>query len=154
MEETKEKKVKFKPSSKMVKMPTEVKIPQSSSELIVLTKTKDLVKYIFQVSKNSPKKYRQTFINRLQNLGLDIVENMYLANDILIAKDDNQSYQQRLLFQKQANTKLKLLEYFAMLAYESDCILFRHYEQIAKQGAKCAILLGNWISSDKRRMEK
>ena len=148
------KKFVYKPKSKLVRLPKEVKVPQSSSELVVITKTKDLVKYIFQISKNSPKKFRQTFVNRLQNLALDIIENIYMANDTMILKNDKESFDKRFGYQKIANTKLKLLEYFALLAYESECILFKQFEQICKQGTNVKILLANWIASDQRRLKK
>ena len=104
------------------------------------------------LSKNFPKKFRQTFTNRLQNLALDVIENIYHANDVLLTSKNLENYKKRLDYQQTANSKLKLLEYFALLAYENDCLLFRHYEQIAKQGAKCKILLANWIASDAKRI--
>ena len=142
----------LKIKSKFIKVPDTIRIPSAASDMIVVTKVKDLVKYIFQITQNSPKKFRFTFINRLQNLGLDCVENLYKANDIKLTNISKQDYLLRYKYQSMAMTNIKLLEYFALLSLENECILFKHYEQIAKQGATCLTLLSNWIQSDKNRV--
>lgn len=79
-------KYKYKLKSKMVKLPQEVKIPVNASELVVITKVKDLITYIFQITQNSPKKFRMTFIDRLQNKALDCIEYLIRANEVLLKK--------------------------------------------------------------------
>ncbi len=138
--------------SKYVTLPKGVKVPKSSSDLVVITKTKDLVAYIFLVTKNSPKKFRATFISRLQNLGLTVIEDLYYANECTLTKTDLTEYELRKRYQRKAKMDLRLLEYFALLAYENECIAPKHYEQIAKQGTNCQILLANWVVSDAKRV--
>lgn len=53
---------------------------QRKSDLYVMTKTKDLAKYILTVTEKSPKKFRFTLVVRIQNYILDTIENIYLAN--------------------------------------------------------------------------
>jgi hypothetical protein len=48
------------------------------SELTVVTK--DLCSYVMTVTQKSPKQFRFTFVSRLQNLSLDIVECIYRAS--------------------------------------------------------------------------
>ena len=121
------------------------------NELVVITKAKNLCSYIMTVTEKSPKKFRFTFVSRLQNLSLEIIEDLFRANDIFIAKNEPVSLSRRLEFQQKALTEIKLLSYFAMLASETGCILPKQYEQIAKQTAECQKLVAGWINSDKKR---
>lgn len=121
------------------------KIMQKKNDLFVITKTKDLAKYIITVTEKSPKKFRFTLVARLQNYILDIIENLYLANAEKLC-DDRRNYQEK------AKTLLSMLDYFAGLASEHDCILFKQYEQISKQQAECLLYLNKWIASDKKRI--
>ena len=156
-EETPEQKRKrlyyLKLKAKRIKMPEEVAVPNNSGDMVVITKTKNLISYIFKVTAKSPQKFRFTFVNRMQNIGLDAIQFLYKANDIKIVGNKNQNdIMRRYQFQSAAMTNIKLLEYVSMLALENECILLKQYEQIAKQGAECMILLNNWIESDKRRI--
>lgn len=56
------------------------------SELTVITKAKDLCSYIMTVTQKSPKQFRFTFVTRMQNLALSVIENLFLANDVFVAK--------------------------------------------------------------------
>ena len=114
------------------------------SDLFVMTKAKDLAKYIITVTEKSPVKFRFTLVVRLQNYILDILENLYLANSLPIGEE-------RLFHQQTAKTKLSMLDYFAGLAYEQNCILFKQYEQISLQQAECLHYLSKWMASDKKR---
>ena len=53
---------------------------QNQSELIVITKAKELCSYVMTVTQKSPKHFRFTFVTRMQNLSLDVIENLYRAN--------------------------------------------------------------------------
>ena len=145
------KKYDYKVKSKMVKMPEEIKVPITASDLVVVTKIKDLVNYIFKITDKSPKKFRFTFVNRLHNICLDIIEGIFRANEIDLRTYDEGNFAQRNSLQRQALTNLKLLEFVSLMACENECITFHQYEFIAKSGAGCMILLGNWIESDQRR---
>jgi hypothetical protein len=117
---------------------------QKKNDLFVITKAKDLAKYIITITEKSPKKFRFTLIVRLQNYILDAIENLYLANSLPLGK-------QRKTHQEQAKTLFAMLDYFAGLAYEQECILFKQYEQISKQQAECLLYLNKWIASDAKR---
>lgn len=145
-------KKKYKLKARFIKTPEEIKVPMNASELVVITKAKDLLSYIFQVTEKSPKKFRFTFIGKLQSLSIEYIENLIRANEVVLKKDDPSTLEQRRAYQKQAFVTLKLLEYFAMVSYENMCILLKQYIQIAKKGNDCKILLANWIKSDKNRM--
>lgn len=113
---------------------------QKKSDLFVFTKAKDLAKYIITVTEKSPKKFRFTLVVRLQNYILDAIENIYLANC-------ERDIGKRLAYQDKAKTLLSMLDYFAQIAYEQECILKKQYEQISKQQAECLLYLGKWRAS-------
>lgn len=113
---------------------------QKKSDLYVFTKTKDLAKYIITVTEKSPKKFRFTLVVRLQNYILDAMENIYLANS-------SRDISERLAYQDKAKTLLSMLDYFAQIAFEEECILQKQYEQISKQQAECLLYLGKWRAS-------
>ena len=117
---------------------------QKKSDLYVITKAKDLAKYILTVTEKSPKKFRFTLVVRLQNYILDALEYLYLANSLPLGKE-------RRAYQDKAKTTLSMLDYFASLTAEQECILFKQYEQISKQQADCLLYLNKWIASDSKR---
>ena len=122
------------------------------SELSVVTKAKDLCNYLITVTEKSPKKFRFVFVNRMQNLALDIIENIYMANDMKLSKDSKSTYKLRFSYQHIALTKLRILSYVSLIAMEQKCILFKQYEMISKLSADCQNMIGAWILSDRKRM--
>ena len=125
---------------------------RKQSELIVITKSKDLCSYVLVITQKSPKHFRYTFVNRLQNLAINVIENLIRANDVFITKTDILSQRERANYQRRAMTDLKLLGYIALLSMEQQCILPKQYEQIARQVSDCCNLLGAWMNSDKKRL--
>ena len=65
------------------------KIPESSSDLIVITKVKKLGAYVIAATEKSPAKYRGVFVNRMQNYCLDALQDMLNANFIRPADAEN-----------------------------------------------------------------
>lgn len=115
------------------------------SDLYVITKAKELAKYVITVTEKSPKKYRFTLVVRLQNYCLDIIENLLLANMLPLKNPEREEHQ------KKAGRLLSLLGYFAMICMETTCILPNQFENISKLQAESLLFLGKWISSDKKR---
>ena len=111
-------------------------------------KAKELCSYIMTVTQKSPKQFRFTFVTRLQNLALDVIERIYRANEVHLVS----GAAQRLEFQRTALTDLKLLAYIAELAMTQGCLLPKQFEEIAKLTTDCQHLLGAWINSDKKRI--
>lgn len=126
---------------------------QWQSELTVITKTKDLSSYVITITQKSPKQFRFTFVSRMQNLCLDVIECLYRANDTFVKPGDQTAWNTRLEYQRKAMTDLKLLGYISLLAMENKCILPKQYEQISRQSTECRNLLGGWMNSDKRRLQ-
>lgn len=105
------------------------------------------------VTQKSPKHFRYTFVSKLQNLSLSVIENLFRANDVYVTRQDPASQRERLHYQRSAMTDLRLLVYIAMVAMEQQCILPKQCEQIAKLTADCQDLLGAWMNSDRRRLQ-
>ncbi len=121
-------------------------MPTRKSDLYVVTKVKELIKYVFTVTEKSPKKFRYTLVTRMQNFCLDAVECIYEANELPL--NDN-----RLALQQRAGIVLKKQGYFSMLCSDVECILPKQAEQSSKLQAESLLFLGKWIASDKKRRE-
>lgn len=124
-----------------------------ASELSVITKAKDLCSYIMTITEKSPKRFRFTLVSRLQNYGLDIIEYLIKANEIYVPNVQSQEMTDRVILQRSAMSRLKLLGYISELAMKQQCILPKQYEQITKHTYDVQNLLGAWMNSDKKRYE-
>ena len=124
---------------------------REDSELAVITKAKDLCSYVFVATASSPKSFRFSFVSRMQNLALDVVECTMRANDVYVARGDAAAHARRRELQGRALSSVKLLCYVGMLAMEQCCILPRQYEHLARLGTDCRNILGAWIAGDNKR---
>ena len=123
----------------------------NKSELSVITKAKELCSYVMTVTEKSPKRFRYTLVSRMQNYALDVIENLYIANEIYVPAGRRDQAEKRQSYQQQAQTSLRLLGYIAQLAMEQQCILPNQYEQITRKVYDCRNLLGAWMVSDRKR---
>lgn len=114
---------------------------RKQSELQVITKAKDLCSYVMTVTQKSSKHFWYTFVSRLQNLTLSVIEKLYQANDTYVRKSDATGIEKRLELQRTAMTDLKVLGHFSMVVMEQGCILPKQFEQIARQVTDCQNLL-------------
>ena len=128
------------------------KIPESSSDLIVITKVKKLGAYVIAATEKSPAKYRGVFVNRMQNYCLDALQDMLNANFIRPADAENRRL--RAQYQTDALIKLKMLAYVAMVAQNAGCILLRQYKQISLQIGETVNLLSAWKKSDEEKWKR
>ena len=127
----------------------------AEKELFVIVKAKDLGNYIFTVTDKSPKKFRFTLVSRMQNLSLDIIENLYRANQVFVRnKDDIRRIEKRREYQREAYTAIKMLIYIAWMAREQQCILPKQFSQIARQSTEVTQLLVSWTKADIKKLEQ
>lgn len=122
------------------------KIPQDSSDLVVVTKAKKLGAYILTISLKSPAKFRGVFVNRMQNFCLDAIQDILNANFIRLDTAENKNLRESL--QTGAIIKLKMLAYVSMVAENAGCILTRQYKQISLQVGDVINLAAAWKKSD------
>lgn len=125
------------------------KIPFNANDLMVITVVKKLGAYIIAVTEKSPAKYRGVFVNRMQNLSLEILELLLQGNFARIDCLENKKKREK--FQKDAIIKLKMLGYISMLAENCNCILSRQFKQISIQIGEAINLIAAWKKSDDSR---
>ena len=90
----------------------------TQSELQVITFAKDLCNYVMTITQKSPKQFRFSLIGRLQGYVLDIVEELYYANDIYVTPSSRAGWAQRQAHQRKAMSTLKLLSWVAQVSME------------------------------------
>lgn len=116
---------------------------KKKNELVVITLAKKLLAYVVQVSEKAPKKFRFTFTNRMQNYAIDVLEDLFRANQL--RTDIKSTLEERKSLQKDAYTKLKLLSYISFIASENSCILEKQYLNIADYVHECLGWLHQWM---------
>ena len=124
----------------------------TTSELQVITKAKNLLDYVMTITRKSPKEFRFSLIGRMQGYVLDVVENLYYANDIYVTPGIRSGWAQRQAHQRKAMSTLKLLIYVAEVSMQQGAIQPKQFEQISKLTFETENLLGAWLNSDLRRL--
>ena len=124
----------------------------SQSELQVITFAKNLLSYVMTITQKSPKMFRFSLIGRMQGYVLDIVEELYYANDVYVTPASRSGWATRQAHQRKALSTLKLLVYLAQVSMEQGAIQPKQFEQICLQANNTQNLLGAWIISDQKRL--
>lgn len=124
----------------------------SQSELQVITFAKNLLSYVMTITQKSPKQFRFSLVGRMQGYVLDVVEELYYANDIYVTPSSQRGWSTRQAHQRKAMSTLKLLVYVAQVSMEQGAIQPKQYEQICQQAYNTQNLLGAWIISDQKRL--
>ena len=88
----------------------------------------------------------------MQNYCLDALQDMLNANFIRPADAENSRL--RAQYQTDAQIKLKMLAYVAMVAQNAGCILLRQYKQISLQIGETVNLLSAWKKSDEEKWKR
>ena len=127
------------------------------SEMAVITKAKLLSNYLFQVTQHAPKKFRFSLVGRMQTLALDVISELYKANETYVpARDQHPALHtqraiRRLEHSKTALTSLKELDHVVVLSREMQCITPKQHEQLVEHIYNVRNLLGAWIKSERKR---
>lgn len=127
-------------------------------QLLIFKQAQDLCTYIMKSTQNSPKQFRFTFTTRIQNISMDIVRDIYRANNIYVKNihqvGASHAISQRLQLQRDAMANIQLLMYFAHLAQQQKALTVKNYEQIATMGSGIKGALVMWIRSDDKRYSR
>lgn len=110
---------------------------EKKSQLYVLVKAKELTNYLITVTEKSPKKFRFTLVNRLQNYALDTIESILKANAL-------RDVVKRMEEQDRAKELLSMLDAFAEISLQQGCLLPKQYEQVSKLVAETLNYLQKW----------
>lgn len=124
----------------------------TQSEIQVITFAKNLCSYVMTITQKSPKQFRFSLIGRMQGYVLDIVEELYYANDIYITPASRAGWAQRQAHQRKAMATLKLLSWVSQVSMEQGAIQPKQFQQISEQCWNTQNLLGAWIISDQKRL--
>ena len=127
-------------------------LAHSQSELQVITFAKNLCSYVMTITQKSPKQFRFSLVGRMQGYVLDIVEELYYANDIYVTPASRAGWAQRQAHQRKAMATLKLLSWVAQVSMEQGAIQSKQFQQISEQCWNTQNLLGAWIISDQKRL--
>ena len=101
-------------------------------KLLIATKTKKTIKYIFTICDNYPLKYIE-LRKRIINTSFDILENIYI---------NNIDYSNRKLI----IPKIKMLDYYLKLSYKNEVITKRRYEVISNYLLEIIRMILGWNS--------
>lgn len=118
---------------------------EKKSQLYVLVKVKTLASYVFTVTEKSPKKFRFTLVNRLQNYTLDIIE-------CIIKSNASRDVAYRLGEQQKAKALLNLFDAFAEIAMQEGCLLMKQYEMMSKMVAETLDYLHKWQMATSKKV--
>lgn len=128
----------------------------NNNEFLLLVKTKDLIEYTLEVTDNSkrfPKKYRFTFVNRMQNIVLDIYELINTANELNTNNKDTLT--ERLKLQNEAITKCKTMLFLIDLCLKKESIGIDHRraEVWSKHVCNVKNMTINWHTKDRAKLK-
>ena len=112
-------------------------------EMAVFTAAKKLSEYIFVVTQNAPAKFRWSIVSKLQNVSIEVIETLYLANFERGAE--------RLRLQKVASTKLRLVDHYAEIGYKVKLFPFKRLTFITRSVVTVRGLLAGWAKSTLQR---
>ena len=117
---------------------------RKETELLVFVKAKDLCAYILRISARSPAKYRFSLLNPLIGDSLDVIRDLYMANDLDVRDG------RRLSLISEAKAKLKTVDFLSSLAAEAACFTKRQYEVILEKAGACSKYLQGYMNACKK----
>ena len=105
-------------------------------KLLIATKTKKTIEYIFTICDNYPHKYIE-LRKRIINTSFDILENTYISNI---------DYSNRKLI----IPKIKMLDYYLKLSYKYDIITKKKYEVVSNYLLELTKMIMGWINEESK----
>ena len=131
-------------------------VGDKNNEFLLLVKAKDLAQYTIKITDNPkrfPKKFRFTFVNRMQDMVLDIYELINTANEL--NTNDKHALTERLRLQNQAITKCKTMLFLIDLCLENESIGIdcRQAEVWSRHVTNVKNMAINWHARDKKKMK-
>lgn len=85
-----------------------------------------MTRYLFQILERAPKKFRYSWITRLENKSLDVVESLYAANIRKLGDPKRREEQEK------TRLSLFVLDYEANVAVECGCLTLHQGKVLAK----------------------
>ena len=108
-----------------------------SSEMVIFTRTYDLLQWLLPKSERFPRVYRSTVTQRLMDAALDFQEALLEAQ---VYRDKI-----RLRHLRQADAHLNKVRLYLRLAHDWQWLSPGQYEHVSRMVAEIGRLLGGWI---------
>ena len=105
-------------------------------KLLIATKTKKTIEYIFVICDNYPHRYLE-LKKRIINTSFDILENIYISNIDYSSK-------------KFIIPKIKMLDYYLKLSYKNKVITKRRYEVISNYLLEIIKMILGWSNEESK----
>ncbi len=124
-------------------------------EMEVITEAKKLEKHTLILTSNEkryPKKYRITFVNRIQAEALDVTGDLMEANDLLL--NDDTERELRFRAQRSALRNCRRLIHHIEISHEMGMIDAGSFEYWARLANNVRNMAAAWYQSDKKRAAK
>lgn len=112
-----------------------------SAEMIIFTRTFDLLNWLLPKSAHFPKVYRYTVTQRMMDAALNFQEALYDAN--------SQFDKQRLTHLRRADGHLQKLRLYLRLAYQWHWLNDGQYRHVSVMVEEIGRLLGGWLKQTK-----
>jgi len=112
-----------------------------SSDMVIFTRTYDLLKWLLPKAERFPKIYRSTVTQRLMDAALDFQETLFEAQ-ANIGK-----VRRRHL--RQADAHLNKVRLYLRLVHEWGWLSLGQYEHVSRMVAEIGRLLGGWLKQTK-----
>lgn len=106
-------------------------------EMVILTRTFDLLAWLLPKAETFPKVYRFTITQRLMNAALDFQEALFEAQ--------SQTGKTRLAHLRSADAHLNKLRLYLRLAHHWQWLNDGQYRHVSAMVAEIGRLLGGWI---------
>ncbi|MEW5988575.1 MAG: diversity-generating retroelement protein Avd [Chloroflexota bacterium] len=111
-----------------------------SSEMVIFTRTYDLLHWLLPKTEHFPKLYRSTVTQRLMNAALDFQESLLEAE---VYRDKI-----RLRHLRQADAHLNKVRLYLRLVHQWQWLSPGQYEHVSRLVAEVGRLLGGWIKQE------
>ena len=111
-----------------------------SSEMIIFTRTYDLLNWLLPKSERFPKLYRNTVTQRLMAAALDFQESLLSA----------EAYRDkiRLRHLREADVHLSKMRLYLRLVHQWGWLTLGQYEHVSRMVVEIGRLLGGWIQQE------
>ena len=114
-----------------------------NNDMIIQTKTFNMLAWLLPKTKSFPAFYRFTVTHRMTNAALDFQEHLFAAQSATSRKRKNQL--------QECDSALNRLRLYLRLAFEWQWLSVGQYEHISEMVAELGRLLGGWIKQETKK---
>ena len=128
---------------------------KSEAKYDILLKAKELAGYTLRITSNEkhfPKRYRLTVTNKMQEMSMNIVEWLVMANEIY--PETKQDLEERVILQKKARAECRAMLTMMEIAAVTFSIRPETLREWTDKTTKLKNQVTRWILADKERFKK